>query len=95
MRFEEGSPEHIAALLETVTEKVPKMITGVIKSLYSAEAGTNMGQAVGNLYKELVNSGIPSEEALEMAKDYMLSITKIMSKFDVDKGKENNESKEV
>lgn len=89
MKFEEGSSEHIAELLETVTEKMPKMIKGIIDSFYSADAGTNMGKAVGNLYKELVNSGIPSEEALSMAKDYMLSITKVMNKFDMKKGEEN------
>jgi hypothetical protein len=46
-------------------------------TLYSAEAGKKMGQAVGSLYKELVDSGIPQEEALQMAKDYMLSLKDI------------------
>lgn len=73
--------KEIGELLEEVSTKVPKLIHGVIESLYSAEAGKNMGQAVGNLYKELVESGIPPEEALKMAKDYMLSLKDISGNF--------------
>jgi hypothetical protein len=67
----------IGELLDEVTDKVPKLISGLLSTLYSAEAGKNMGQAVGNLYKELVEQGIPKEDALAMAKDYMLSLKDI------------------
>ena len=60
-----------------------KLISGIVSSLYSAEAGKNMGQAVGSLYKELLESGLPEDVAIEMAKNYMLSL-KDISKF-VDK----------
>ena len=64
----------VGQILEEVTDKVPKLISSLINTVYSPEAGTSMGQAVGNLYKELVASGIPQEDAIKMAKDFMLSI---------------------
>ena len=69
--------KEIGQLLDEVSDKVPKLISGIIDTLYSAEAGKKMGQSIGNLYKELVESGIPEEDALKMAKDYMLSIKDI------------------
>jgi len=71
----------IGELLDEVSGKVPKLIVNLLNTLYSAEAGKQMGQAVGNLYKELVASGIPKEEAMKMAKDYMLSLKDITGSF--------------
>lgn len=73
--------KEIGALLDEVSGKIPKLITGLMDTLYSAEAGKKMGKAVGNFYKELVDGGIPPEEAMKMAKDYMLSIKEITSNF--------------
>ncbi len=64
----------ISELLDEVTTKVPKLISSLMSSLYSPEAGKNMGQAVGSLYKELIESGIPKEDALQMAKDYIQTL---------------------
>ncbi|NLV75959.1 MAG: hypothetical protein GX023_03105 [Tissierellia bacterium] len=69
--------KELAEMLDTITDKIPQLITGVVNTLYSAEAGKNIGQAVGSLYKELVESGIPEETALDMAKSYMLSMKDI------------------
>lgn len=77
MEFDHSSPEYISQILDTVSGKVPKLIGDIISTFYSPEAGHNMGRAVGALYKELVESGIPQEDALKMAKDYMLSIAQI------------------
>jgi len=71
--------KEIGELLDEVSTKVPKLITGLMDTLYSPEAGKKMGQSVGAMYKELVDSGIPSEEALAMAKEYMASIKSAMS----------------
>lgn len=72
-------PVHeISEILEVTATRIPKLINGLIGTLYSAEAGRNMGQAVGNLYTELVNAGLPKEVAVEMAKEYMLSIKQIL-----------------
>ena len=69
--------KELAEMLDTITDKIPQLITGVVNTLYSAEAGKNIGQAVGSLYKELVESGIPEDAALDMAKSYMLSMKDI------------------
>ena len=66
--------KEIGALLDEVSSKIPKLFTGLLDSIFSAEAGQKMGRSVGNLYKELIDSGIPQDEAVKMAKDYMLSM---------------------
>lgn len=81
-KVDSGAKE-IGEILDAVSDKVPKLISGIVSTLYSAEAGKNMGQAVGSLYKELLDSGLPQDVAIEMAKNYMLSL-KDISKF-VDK----------
>lgn len=81
--FKIESAKEIGEILDAVSDKIPKLISGIVNSLYSAEAGTNMGKAVGNLYKELLESGLPEDVALEMTKNYMISL-KDISQF-VDK----------
>jgi hypothetical protein len=71
--------KEIGEMLDEVSAKLPKLINGLMASLYSAEAGKNMGQAIGSFYKELIATGIPAEDALQMAKDYMLSLKDISS----------------
>ena len=73
--------KEIGELLDEVSGKVPKLINGLMDTIYSAEAGKKMGKSVGNLYKELIDSGIPKEDALKMARDYMLSLKDITSNF--------------
>ena len=70
--------KEIGELLDSVTTKVPKLISGLMDTVYSAESGTKMGQSVGNFYKELIESGIPKEDAMEMTKNYMVSIKDII-----------------
>lgn len=73
--------KEISELLDEVSGKMPKLLTGVIDTLYSAESGKKMGQAVGNLYKELIDSGIPKEDALNMARDYLTSFQSVTGNF--------------
>jgi len=74
----------IGELLDTVSDRLPKLINGLMSTLYSKEAGKNMGQAVGSFYKELIDAGIPTDEAMKMAKDYMLSIKDVVSNMKTD-----------
>ena len=67
------SADELAGILDTVSDKAPKLIRDLIGSLYSKEAGTNMGQAVGAFYKELIASGIPQDAALDMDKVFSFS----------------------
>lgn len=72
--------EEISQLLDTVSDKVPKMIKEIMNSFYSEEGGKQMGKAVASMYKELVDSGIPADEALKMAKDYLNTIKDVIPK---------------
>ncbi|WP_459129695.1 hypothetical protein [Guggenheimella bovis] len=75
----ESDIKDLAEILDTVTDKVPRLLREVMGTLYSPEAGANIGKSVGGLYKELVNSGIPEKDALEMAKSYIISLKDIKS----------------
>jgi hypothetical protein len=78
VKHEEHVPvKEIGELLDTVSEKVPGMISKMLKTLYSREAGENMGQATGAFYKELLAAGIPKEEALQMTKDYLNTLKNV------------------
>jgi hypothetical protein len=85
-------PEELRQILDVVSEKVPKLLNelsdsipkllGAIRdTIYSQEAGKNMGKAIAVFYKELKEGGIPDELALKMTKDYAqsLDLSKIMS----------------
>ncbi len=72
--------EEISKLLDTVSEKVPRMIKDIMSSFYSEESGRQMGRAVAAMYKELTDSGIPAEEALKMAKDYLNTVKEVIQK---------------
>jgi hypothetical protein len=71
--------------LDAVGTKIPVMITNILKTVYSEEAGRNVGRAVGTLYQELMNSGIPKETALKMATDYMISFKDLLGSLDLGK----------
>jgi len=68
--------EEVKAILETVSTQIPNLIRGIIDSFFSPEAGTRMGKAVAEFYKSLKEAGIPEQEALAMAKDYLGTLTK-------------------
>lgn len=63
--------EELNAVLKTLAEQVPELIRALRASFFSAEAGTDFGEAVGNFYKALVDKGIPEEKALELTSDYL------------------------
>jgi uncharacterized protein YejL (UPF0352 family) len=71
--------KEISELLDTVADKIPRLLNQLKATLYSAEAGAELGKAVGAFYKELVASGIPEQEALAMAKDYVNSLQSVLN----------------
>jgi len=70
--------EEISELLDAVSKKVPTLISSLLRTIYSQEAGSEMGKAVGSLYKELLASGIPQDVALKMSTDYMISLKDVL-----------------
>ena len=92
--FTSKDVNELREVLDTVSDRVPKLIKGLISTLYSKESGASMGQSVGAYYQELVASGIPQDAALEMAKSSAISIKDIAGKgmnFQPGGGKKHSE----
>jgi len=72
---EKSEIEELEGVLKTVSEQIPALIRGIIGSIFSAEAGRNMGAAAANFYKELKAGGIPDDVAIKMTQDYIKMFT--------------------
>ena len=72
-----GDVHELKEVLGVVTEKIPGLLKGMRDVLYSKEAAENMADAVGTFYKKLVEAGIPKEEALDMARGYMINLREV------------------
>lgn len=76
--------EEVKAILGVVSKEVPALIKGIIGSIFSEEAGRDMGKAAGAFFKELKESGMPDEIAIKMTENYIrvfTSLGDIMKKF--------------
>jgi hypothetical protein len=69
------SPEDIAYILDTVSDKVPTMIKGIIGAFFSPEAAKDMAKSVAEFRKTLIEGGIPEDEAMRMTREYMQTVT--------------------
>ncbi len=86
---EKEEAEELKEVLSVVSKEIPALIKGIIASVFSEEAGRNMGRAAAAFYKELKESGMPDEVAIKMTENYIsvfTSLGDIMKKFT--KGKE-------
>ena len=86
---EKEEAEELKEVLSVVSKEIPALIKGIIASVFSEEAGRNMGRAAAAFYKELKESGMPDEVAKKMTENYIsvfTSLGDIMKKFT--KGKE-------
>lgn len=63
--------EEVKEILGVVSTQIPSLIRGIIGSVFSEEAGKNMGRAAASFYKELKESGIPENVAVKMTEDYI------------------------
>jgi len=82
----EGKVEDLREILSIVSEKVPGLLRGLRDIVYSPEAAGNMASAVATFYTKLVEAGIPKEEALDMAKGYMINLRDLMGSKGFDLG---------
>ncbi len=67
--------EEVKEILSAVSTEIPALIKNIIASVFSEEAGRNMGKAAAAFYKELKDSGLPNDLALKMTEDYMKTFT--------------------
>jgi len=70
-------PENIKEILGVVSSEIPAMIKSILSSVFSEEAGRNMGKAAAAYYKELKDGGLPEPVAVKMTEDYMRTFTSL------------------
>lgn len=75
-------------LLGAINESVPKLIKGLIGSIYSPESAGEMAKGIGQFYSNLVAEGIPEDVALEMTKKFVgaLDFEGLMKMVNIDSG---------
>ena len=97
MRDEHDAKE-IGEILDVVSDKIPALLRGLRDVLYSKESAENMADSVGTFYKKLVEAGIPKEDALDMARGYMINLRDMIGSegkgFNVNLGDLKNSGKE-
>jgi len=76
-RHEKMEPENIKEILGVVSSEVPALIKSVLSSVFSEEAGRNMGKAAAAYYKELKNGGLPDQVAVKLTEEYMRTFTSL------------------
>ena len=84
----------VAEIFETLSTKLPAMIRGILESLFSPESAANMGKAVAEFRKSLIEGGIPEAEAMEMTREYLGTLTnwsKMMRELRVSGGRRAEE----
>jgi len=74
-RYASKDAQEVAEIFETLSTKLPEMLNGVLGSLFSPEAARNMGKAVAEFRKSLIEGGIPEDEAMEMTRKYLGTLT--------------------
>jgi hypothetical protein len=81
MSHEERKEHHkidaaqIKELLGVVSAEVPTMIKSIMGTVFSEEAGRNMGKAAAAYYKELKAGGLPDDVAVKLTQEYMQTFT--------------------
>jgi hypothetical protein len=76
-KYENMKPENIKEILGAVSSEIPAMIKSILSSVFSEEAGKNMGKAAAAYYKELKDGGLPETVAVKMTEEYMRTFTSL------------------
>jgi hypothetical protein len=74
-RYVSEDATEVAEIFEVLSTGVPNMIKGIVNGLFSPEAAGNMGKAVAEFRKSLIEGGIPEDEAMEMTREYIGTLT--------------------
>ncbi|MCK5265786.1 MAG: hypothetical protein KAR03_09280 [Candidatus Thorarchaeota archaeon] len=87
--------EVLPQLFGALNESIPKLISGVIGSVYSPESAGNMAKGIGQFYSNLVAEGIPEEVALDMTKKFVgaLDFSKLISMVSNEASSESRRAK--
>ncbi|MEM3577276.1 MAG: hypothetical protein QXX51_02320 [Candidatus Bathyarchaeia archaeon] len=74
---EKEDVEELKEVLSVVSKEVPNLIKAIIASVFSEEAGRDMGRAAAAFYKELKDAGLPEEIAVKMTENYVSVFTSL------------------
>jgi hypothetical protein len=94
----EKEAEEVERIFRALSSQIPALIKGVIASVFSEEAGREMGRAAGAFYKSLIESGIPEQTALKMTENYLSVFTnfgEIMRKISIGEERKREGGKAV
>ncbi|MHA2140540.1 MAG: hypothetical protein ACXADC_14465 [Candidatus Thorarchaeota archaeon] len=93
--------EEIKEIFGALSDSIPKLIGGLIGSVYSPARAEDMAAAIGGFYSKLKEQGLPDEMAMELTKKYvagldMFNITKLMNiAMEEEKGKRKHRSNDI
>lgn len=73
----EMDAQTIKEILSVVSTEIPGMIKSILSSVFSEDAGRNMGKAGAAYYKELKNGGLPETVAVRLTEEYLRTFTSI------------------
>jgi hypothetical protein len=88
VRKEKEDTEELREVLSIVSQQVPSLIRNIVASIFSEQAGADMGKAVGAFYKGLKEAGIPEETAIRMTENYISTFTSLGDVMKMAVGKE-------
>jgi len=74
---EKEDVEELREVLSVVSKEVPALIKSIIASVFSEEAGRDMGKAAAAFYKELKDAGMPEQTAVKMTENYISVFTSL------------------
>lgn len=63
------------AIFDIIGEQVPRLLENVSKVLYNAAEGEKLGQSVAAFYKSLRAAGMTDQQAFELTKSYMDTVS--------------------
>jgi hypothetical protein len=67
--------EQLKQIFEIIGEQVPRLLENVSKVLYNAAEGEKLGQSVAAFYKSLRAAGMTDQQAFELTKSYMDTVS--------------------
>jgi hypothetical protein len=67
--------QNLKEVLDVVSQKVPELLEKVTGAMYGAENAKKFAVAVAEFYKSLKEAGMTDEQAYDLTKQYMSSIS--------------------
>lgn len=86
-RVEHEDVEELREVLNVISEfleKLPGLVKQIIDIIFSRDIGEKVGASVGAFYKQLLEAGVPKEEALKLTVEFYettMSVSKLIEKI--------------